>query len=339
MKSILVTGATGFVGSHIVESLMKQSGLSIVAACRNPQNLPKSFKGEVRVGDLLDKSYQESVLKGIDVVCHAAAWTSAWNHERMSDELFLAPSLALIDQEKRNGVKRFIFLSSTSVVAPCTSHNENISSNERNLILWPHMRNVARIENAMNNAASTDCEMTSLRVGLFVGKRYGIGMLSLLVPRLKTHLVPWVSGGKTHLPLICGEDIGDAFALAAMAKKLPGYTNIPVVGPTSPTVREVIGYLSKKFRLPKPHFSVPFPLAYMFARSMEVLDPLVPWEPLVTRSIVHLLEETGGNNNQAKKLLGFHPKIAWQDAIDMQMAEMKIRQTRPMRMAKPVPEK
>jgi len=103
-----------------------------------------------------------------------------------------------------------------------------------------------------------------------------------------------------------------------------------------PTVREVIDFLAEAYRLPRPHFGVPFAIAYPFARSMELLDPVVPWDPLVTRSIVHLLEETGATNARAAELLGYQPRVHWKDAIRMQMDEMATRQQTPMKMYKPI---
>lgn len=87
--------------------------------------------------------------------------------------------------------------------------------------------------------------MISLRTGLFAGRRYGIGLLSLLVPRLKTHLVPWVRGGITGMPIIAGDDIGEAFALAATAADLEGYQGLNITGPSVPAAREVIGFLTQ----------------------------------------------------------------------------------------------
>ncbi len=337
MKTILVTGANGFVGSHILEALGSRDQVRVIAACRDPKRLLKSYTGEVRVGDLRDPEFSRPVLEGVDVVCHAAAWTAAWNHTRQSEVLFLKPTIDLIENAAAANLKRFIFLSSSSVAAPYASADAMAPANEAYLSLWPHMRNVARIESRMRALGGGACEMTSLRVGLFAGRRYGIGLLSLLVPRLKTHLVPWVNGGRTTLPIIAGEDIGESFALAATAQALAGYQGMNIVGPENPTVKDVFGFLSDEYSLPKPHFGVPFPLAYMFARTMELIDPIVPWEPLVTRSIIHLLEETGATNALAEKLIGYRPRIAWRDALRMQMEEMAERQTRAMRMVRPLP--
>jgi hypothetical protein len=69
---------------------------------------------------------------------------------------------------------------------------------------------------------------------------------------------------------------------------------------------------------------------------MERLDLLVPWEPLVTRSIVHLMEDVAAHNARAERLLGYRPTHPWQEVVRDQMAEMAGRQTRPMPMAVPI---
>ena len=334
--TVLVTGANGFVGSHILEAMMRREGITLIAACRDRRKLLPGFTGEVREGDLRDNNYLESLLKGVDVVCHAAAWTSAWSYAADDERLFLKPSKSFIDQVLCSDVKRFILLSSTSVAAPDNSADPMSQADEHRLKLWPHMRNEARLENYMRSRADRGCTMITLRIGLFAGRRYGLGLLPLLAPRLKTHLVPWVKGGKTGMPITAGDDIGEAFTLAAIAPNLSGYQGFNIVGPTTPTVREVITFLNQEYKLPKPHFGVPFFIAYIFARTMELIDPIVPWEPLVTRSIVHLLEETGATNDRASSMLGYEPKIHWKDAISMQMEEMAVRQKTAMKMYKPI---
>ena len=118
--------------------------------------------------------------------------------------------------------------------------------------------------------------------------------------------------------------------------ELHGYQGFNIVGPEVPTVREVIDFLHQEFGYPRPHFSVPFAIAYPFARLMELLDPVVPWEPLVTRSIVHLLEEVNADNKRAEAMLGYRPAHHWQNSVREQLAEMQQRQTRAMPLAKPL---
>ena len=216
--TVLVTGANGFVGSHVLEALQQRADIRIVAACRDHRKLPASFKGEVRPGDLRDVRYLEELVSGVDVICNAAAWTALFGHAKESRQLFLEPTLALIKAARAAGVKRFINTSTTSAAAPDASADAMSRGIPRRF--WPHLCNVIAIENVLRNQASTGFQVVNLRLGIFAGQRYALGVLPILVPRLKTRLVPWVAGGKTSLPMIDGRDVGQAFALAATTSGL-----------------------------------------------------------------------------------------------------------------------
>ncbi len=334
MKTVLVTGATGFVGAHTLNWLTEQPGVRLIAACRDRSRLRGGFDGEVREGDLRDDGYPDALLSGVDVVVNAMAWTSLTGHERQSDELFYRPTRKLIDAYMRSDASRFVNISTTSAAAPERSADAMSEGIPR--AFWPHLVNVVRIENDLRRLASEDKSVVNLRLGIFVGAHYGLGILPILLPRLKTHLVPWVRGGRTELPLTDGRDLGQAMGRAALAKGLSGYQSFNIVGPEVPSVRDVVLFLHREFGYPKPHFSVPFGIAYRFAWLMEKLDTVVPWEPLIVRGIVHLLENTGADNARATAILGYRPEHAWQEAVRVQLAEMARRQTRPMRMAKAI---
>lgn len=337
MKTILITGASGFVGSHVLEAFLAQPdpAIRLVAASRDPARMRvMSDRVELRCGDLRDPGYVDRLLDGIDVVCHAASWSSLWNHAERSRELFLQPSLQLLEASVAHGVERFLFVSTTSVPGPAAHGDAHAPGLKP--AFWPHLANVSRIEDALR-AAAQDGGITcvNLRCGLFAGERYGLGLLPILLPRLKTHLVPWIAGGRTGMPIIDGSDIGAAFRLAALADGLCGYESFNIVGPQIPTVREVIGFLHEEFEYPQPHFSVPFPIGYAFAWLMERLDRVMPWEPLVVRSIIHLLEETHATNAAAMERLGYRPQVDWRTAIRKQIAEMGWRQRTAMPMSVP----
>jgi len=334
MKTVLVTGANGFVGTHTLKALMKLEGINLIAACRDKSKLIPEFKGEVREGDFRDDVYLDMMLDGVDVICNAMAWTALFGHEKQSQELYYKPTINLINKVVEKRVGRFINVSTTSAASPEKSPDAMSVGIPRSF--WPHLCTVIKVENHMRAKANKVTSMINMRIGIFAGEHYALGVLPILLPRLKTHLVPWVAGGKTSLPVIDGQDIGEAMKCAAMAPGLDDYQSFNIVGKEVPTVREVIEYIHDEFGYPLPHFGVPFSIAYRFAWLMEMLNPLVPWEPLISRSIVHILEEVAVNNNRATEMIAYQPEVDWRDAISKQINEMNKLQKTAMSMARPI---
>lgn len=322
-KTVLVTGATGFLGSHVLEAFMANTDVRLIAACRNPARLPAGFEGEVRQGDLTDSHYIKQLVQGVDIVCHAAAWTSLWGHRQEEQRRYREPTKALIDAAIASGVQRFIFDSSVVVSGP-RRDGTPIGDHEpaRHPGVWPHMDIVADIENYMREQSGRGTSMVALRCGHFAGARYNLGFLSLLLPRLKTHLVPWVAGGKARVPLVDGRDLGDAYVLAANADRLDGFESFNVCGPAFPTMREVIDFVHAEIGIPRPHFGVPLWGAYVFGWLMETLNPLLPGDPFLTRAIVFLGEDWYAPSDLARQRLGYEPKFDWKEAIRRQLNDM-----------------
>jgi len=324
-KTILVTGATGFLGSHVLEALMPNQDIHLIAACRNPSKLLPEFHGEVRQGDLTDSNYVRQVVQGVDVVCHAAAWTSLWAHRKEEQRFYREPTKALIESAIESGVQRFIFDSSVVVAGP---HRDGtpIGDHEpaKHPGIWPHMDIVVDIENTMREQSGRGTTMVALRCGHFAGARYNLGLLSLLLPRLKTHLVPWVAGGKARVPLVDGRDLGNAYALAAIAEGLQGFESFNICGPSFPTMREVIDFLHTEIGIPRPHFGVPLWGAYVFGWLMEKLNPLLPGDPFLTRAIVFLGEDWYAPSDLARERLGYEAKFDWKTAVRSQLKDMEL---------------
>jgi len=321
-KTVLITGSTGFVGSHVLQALMGRDDIHLIAACRDPSRLLPVFTGEVRQGDLTNNEYVTSLVQGVDIVCHAAAWTSLWAHKKQEEQLFRDPTIALIDAAIEAGVERFMFDSSIVAVPP-KRDGSPIGDHEAGVRpgFWPHMNVTIDIEEHMRQRSDQGTKMIVLRIGHYVGERFNLGLLSLLIPRLKTHLVPWVAGGRARQSMVAGEDVAAGYALSIDAKGLGDYEQFNICGPDFPTMREIINFLHEEEGIPRPHFGVPLFGAYLFGWLMEKLNPILPGDPFLTRAIVLLGEDRYAPSDLARERLGYEPKIGWKTAMRRQLQD------------------
>jgi len=322
---VLVTGATGFLGSNILHALTTHPELEPVAACRQRERLPRHLDIEVREGDLLDPAYRRAVVDGIDVVCHAAAWASMWHHERLERERFYEPARDLVDQAIAHGVKRFIQASTVAIAAVARDDRPlDDFSPTRHTGFWPHLDRLIDLDRYMRANSGRGTQMVTLRLGHFAGAGNRLGLVPALVPRLKTYLVPWLAGGHKRLPLVADADLGNAFARAVLAEQLDDYESFNICGAEFPTLREVVELIAAEAVCPRPLYSVPYRAGYLFGWLMETLSRALPGaSPFLTRSIMHLCEQWLCPTEYAHRKLGYVPQKDWRTAVREHLADLR----------------
>ena len=121
---VLVTGAAGFIGSNLVEALCKL-GCSVRALDdystgkkENIDNLRKDLFFEFVEGSICDFDTCLKACKDIEIVLHQAAWGSVPRSIRMPlhyEIVNVGGTLNMLEAAKQNGVKRFVYASSSSV--------------------------------------------------------------------------------------------------------------------------------------------------------------------------------------------------------------------------------
>jgi len=113
-----VTGATGFIGSHVARVLADQ-GADLRLLVRPKSNLRnlEGLKAETATGDLRDAGSLEKAMSGCDTVFHVAADYRLW--VRDPEEMYRSNvdgTRAILEAARKNGVRRVVYTSSVATV-------------------------------------------------------------------------------------------------------------------------------------------------------------------------------------------------------------------------------
>ena len=120
-----VTGATGFLGSHVARVLAEQGAelrllVRPTSDLRNLDGLAaRGVKADRAVGDLRDAASVEKALSGCDVVFHVAADYRLWVRGRDSNEMYrsnVEGTRAVLEAARKQGVRRVVYTSSVATM-------------------------------------------------------------------------------------------------------------------------------------------------------------------------------------------------------------------------------
>ncbi len=130
---ILVTGATGFIGSHLVEKLAKEGHKIRILVKKKEENISlrnetlkilKELNVDMQIGDLEDRLSLEGITKDIDVVFHLGAIARPMAiPNRRYFEVNEKGTLNLLEVCKNKKIKKIVIMSSVSAVGPTKDGN------------------------------------------------------------------------------------------------------------------------------------------------------------------------------------------------------------------------
>ncbi len=284
----------------------------MVAACRNRKQLVSSYTGEVREGDLRDPDYLDRVLTGIDIICHAAGWSSFEDSGDTCNKAYLEPTLDLINHAIEWRVSRFVNLSSL-FVARSGQRNLSAASGQPRAY-WPMINCLIAVEDYLRNYHDSRCQFINLRLGIYSGRRLNMGLLPLLLSRDSYSSLPYITGPMGHLPLVDGRDIGQAFSRAALAPLEANYSCINITGPEVPSHSDVMSFIQQQCQSAPMSWGLPASLAsplLWFQGKLRQHNQ----HTLMTTAMIDMLKSPDISLNDARQQLGYDPEISWQATL------------------------
>lgn len=312
-ERVVVTGASGFLGGHVVRDL-RAHGYTVTAAGRRADALPE---GPVFVGDLdaLGRSDRPA-----DVVVHCAALSSPWGRWAEFEHTNVEGTRRVLEFARRAGARRIVHVSSPGVYAaprdrlairegdvdPSRPMNHYIRSKL-------HAESLLRAETA---AAPDGPDVVVLRPRGIIGA----GDPGLVPRLLRVHErfgVPLLRGGRGLVDLTAVENVALAVRLAIEVPEAGGGTFNITNGDPRPFVA-LLDQLLDGLGLPRRHRHLPAGAVTVVAGLLEAVCSVLPGhpEPPVTRYTVSTITHSQTlDTTRARRVLGYVPRVSLDDSL------------------------
>jgi NADH dehydrogenase len=253
---LLLTGATGLVGSTLLRDLLAESR-QVRCLVRDPRRLgAQRVRVQIALGDLTDPPSFRNALRGVETVVHLAA--AIRDQPRGSiEELNGIATWRMVEAAERQGVERFIFF---SALGASTHHRARF------------MRAKALAEQAVAEA-----NVSSTVFAPSIVYAPGDPWLTLLERLALLPLMPVSGRGHAVYQPMWAEDVADCVRAALREPPAERRTRYALAGPETLSHNDIVRTVLRSLNRSRPLVHVPTPVVSRTLRLLErALGPRAP---------------------------------------------------------------
>ncbi len=303
---IFVTGATGLVGSHLLQELIKQ-GKQVKALYRNViPEIPVKEKIHWVRGDVLDVMALEEYMEGVDVVYHCAAIVSF--NPKTRGEMFkvnVEGTINVVNACLAAGVKKLCYVSSVAALGRIRNHQEVDEtmnwSEETSNSNYGKSKHLAEVEVWRGISEGLNAVIVNPVIILGAGD-WGKGSSAIFKSAYDEF--PWYTNGISGFVDVV--DVVKAM-IQLMENNISGQRFILSEGNHS--YKEVFNLIAQAFGKKPPHKEVTPFLASVVWRLEKIKSVFTGKSPLLTRETAQTAQTVVRFNNT--KLNKFIPQFSY----------------------------
>jgi len=293
MARVFLTGATGFVGSHVLPALLG-AGHSVTALVRSDARATALLarvaaspgKLETRIGHVNDRASLDAAMVGCDAVVHLVALPRDWNDGADLERVNAVGTATVVAAAEAAGITRFIHLGALGVQERPELH---------------YASSKARGEGFVR--AST-LDWTILKPSLIWGERDGFFNIVAALVKIPAPAVPVPGDGKSRFQPIWVGDVARAIVQVLDAPKGSIKASFELGGPRYWTYAEITHEVARALGKRRIIIPMPVPLITLVARISEAIR--FPF-PVATDQLRQLALDNIGATDAVERELGFAP--------------------------------
>ncbi len=304
---VLVTGANGFTGSHLVKALERR-GDRVVALARKSSNLVRLSDCNVQLiyGEITDRNVLRSAMTDVDTVFHTAAYVELGVvDEAEMQRVNVEGTHAVLEIAQAAGVSKIVYCSTIGVYGDTGGKvvDETFKRTQTNFSSAYDRTKYAAQQLADQFAAVGLPVVSILPSGIFGADdpHFGPVVQQFLKGRLKL----WV-GGDRITGIVHVDDLVAAMILAAEKGKTGEHY---IISAGDLTTREMFEILAKETGIPVPG-EAPKPLVRLLGNLLDPIGRILKWQPPLSRERVHYVYDrcVRVDSSKARQELGWTPR-------------------------------
>jgi dihydroflavonol-4-reductase len=310
---VLVTGATGFAGSHLVRAL-NAAGHAVRALVR-PGKRGNRLAGtgiELVPGELTSEADVRNAAAGCERIYHLAA---AFRNVKHSDQHYwdvnVGGTLNVLAAARANGCERLVHCSTGGV----HGHIEDPPAAET-YRFQPgdvYQRTKLEAELAVAAAAKTGLSVTIVRPGAIYGE--GDMRFLRLFRAIQQHRFAMIGSGETRLHMVHVDDLVRGILLAGSRPEACGEIFL-LAGPEAPTLNEIAASVADAVGAPRPKLHIPVWPVYAAAWLCEKACMRLSIEPpLHRRRVGFFTHHREFDITKARHLIDYQPRISLLEGV------------------------
>lgn len=279
-----LTGASGFVGRHIVDLLVERGHRPRVLvrhSARLPFRRPDAV--DVVTSSLADRTALQSLARGADAVIHLVGIIAERGAATFA-AVQVEGTRAVAAAAREAGVQRLVLMSAIGARDDAGA--------------TPYHRAKAAAEQVV---AASGVPHVVFRPS-FISGPGNVPIATLARLHRFAPLIPIFGNGRFLIQPVWIGDVAQAFALAAEGSGRTGTHELG--GPSPITYEEFVRAIGRAAGHPRRYVHVPLALVRMAAR---LFDPLGPWAPITSDQLQMLVEGSATPHNAIESVYGIKP--------------------------------
>jgi len=317
--SALVSGASGFLGGHLLAKL-REKGFRVRALARQTSDIAGLARSGVDIseGDVADRQSLRRAMAGQQLVFHTAGKVSDWGSRQEFWQANVEGTANVITACREAGVKRLIHVSSLTVLGLPRSgarvdEKTPIADSIRDFYTISKIAGERLVREAHDSGG---LETVVIRPGVIWGPG-DTAILPRLAALLRRGQLVFIGRGANNLGLSHVENLSHGLILAALTPSAAGQIYHLTDGEEI-TARAAFCALAVALGVPPPRFALPFPVVYFLAAFLEWTARLqnAATPPPLTRYGVRLVAcNSRYDISKAQNELGYRPLLTFRQGI------------------------